>query len=82
MDISPDIATWAVSGAASAGIAFGIIKTQMRNVMTYENHRTICEKERQKTDRVLENVFENQREMHGMIKEIHGFIKAKNGGNL
>jgi len=82
MDISSDMATWAVSGIASAGVAFGVIKTQLRNTMTYEKHREICEKERTETNRVLDKLFDSQRELHGMIKEIHGFLKAKNGGNL
>ena len=82
MQIDTDIAVWAGSAVLSAGIAFGIVKGKLYNYMTYEKHRDICAAERKQTTEVLEKLFSAQKEEHGMIKEIHGYIKAKNGGTL
>ena len=71
-----------VTGALSAGVAFGIVKGKMYNYMTYDKHRDICDKERGRTTEVESKLFDAQREMLGMIKEIHGYLKAKNGGSL
>ena len=82
MDLSPEIALSAGTVIASAGIAFGIVKGRLYNYMTYDRHREICESERKKTTDSLDKLFDLNRETLGMIKEIHGYLKAKNGGGL
>jgi hypothetical protein len=82
MELSPETAVIIVSGTVSAGIAFGIVKGKLYNYITYEKHREICAKERGQTSEALDKLFASQKEAHGMIKEIHGFLKAKNGGQL
>lgn len=82
MEISSDILTWGVSGAVSAGIAFGVIKTQLHNTVTYEKHREICQREREVTSKAIQELHDRTTEVLGMVKEIHGYLKAKNGGQL
>lgn len=77
-----DFVTWAVGGALSAGVAFGIVKTQLHNKVGYEQHREMCRKEREESNRVAERVFDKLDDCTKMISEIHGYLKAKNGGNL
>ena len=82
MDIGGETITWGVSMVLSAGVAFGILKGKMYNYITYEKHREICAKEREETNRVLSKLYDAEKETHGMIKEIHGYLKAKNNGKL
>ena len=82
VEVNPDVAVWCVSGVLSAGIAFGVVKGRLYNYMTYDKHREICALERKETNKKLELLFTAQKEEHGMIKEIHGYLKAKNGGVL
>jgi hypothetical protein len=60
----------------------GDIVEVLRNTMSYEAHREICAKERAETNKALNQLFDAQKDAHGMIKEIHGYLKAKNGGGL
>jgi hypothetical protein len=82
MEIGDGLIQWGVSGILSGGIAFGIIKGRISNLMTFNTHREICEKERAKTDTALSEIRESQKDIHGMIKEIHGYLKATHGGSL
>jgi len=82
VEVPSELMQYALTGSLSAGIAFGIIKTQLRNTMSYEAHREICAKERAETNKALNQLFDAQKDAHGMIKEIHGYLKAKNGGGL
>jgi hypothetical protein len=82
MNIGAEVVVGIASIAASAGASFGIIKTRLNGTMTYGKHREICDKERAITNAALQKLQEMQVEMHGMIKEIHGYMRAKNGGTL
>lgn len=82
MHIEPALALSAMTVIASGGVAFGLVKGKMYNYMTYDKHRAICETERKETNEALGKLFEAQKEAHGMIKEIHGYLKGKNGGSL
>jgi len=68
---------------AVAGLgAFGVVKGKMYNFMTHDQHRQICSKEREETTRVQDKLFKAQAETRDMVKEIHGYLKAQNGGSL
>jgi len=82
MEVSSDLVTWGVSAMFGGGMALRVVKTQIKNTMTYETHRQICSKERIERNRMLDKLFDAQKETYGLIKELHGHIKAKNGGNF
>ena len=67
---------------AAALVAFGVVKGKMLNYVDYEAHRKICLKEREETTRINDKLFLAQQETRDMVKEIHGFLKAQNGGRL
>ena len=68
--------------AAAGLVAFGVVKGKLYNYITHEQHRDICSKERTETNRVHDKLFKAQEETRDMVKEIHGYLKAKNGGVL
>ena len=82
MEVSPEIITTGVASILAAGVAFGIVKGKMYNYVTYDKHREICNDERARADIKFNKLFEAQTESRDMIKEIHGYLKAKNGGSL
>ena len=63
-------------------VAFGVVKGKMYNYMSHGEHRDICAKERAETNRIHDKLFAAQAETRDMVKEIHGYLKAKNGGIL
>jgi hypothetical protein len=67
---------------ASALIAFGVVKGKLHNFITYNEHRKLCAAERSETNRINDKLFAAQAETRDMVKEIHGYLKAKNGGKL
>ena len=82
VDIDHPIIVSGASVLASGLVAFGVLKGKLYNYMTYDKHREICAAERKETKESLQQLFVAQKETHGMIKEIHGYIRAKNGGSL
>lgn len=82
MDVTNDFVVLGISSIVSASVAFGVLKTRIQHTVTYEKHREICAKEREETSVALNKLFEAQKDMHGLIKEIHGYLKAKNGDTL
>lgn len=68
-----------ITGILSAGIAFGVLKSSS---LTKDEHKNICDSERKKTEEHLNRLYDTQGKTFGMVKEIHGYLKAKNGGNL
>jgi hypothetical protein len=67
-----------LSGAAGAGVA----KVAMKNYVDWPSHREICTQKRLEAENKIDTIADKQQEIFGMIKEIHGYIKAKNGTGL
>jgi hypothetical protein len=82
MDINSEVITWTIGGALSAGVAFGIVRGKLHNFVTFEKHREICEKEREKTDKITQRIFDKLDQTNKLVSEIHGYLTAKNGGSL
>lgn len=72
----------AIPVAVAGLVAFGVVKGKMYNFVSHDQHREICSKERQETNRIQDKLFKAQAETRDMVKEIHGYLKAQNGGQL
>jgi hypothetical protein len=65
--------------AASAGVAWGVVKAKMYSFITFEQHRGICRESKKDSDEKMDLLFEQVRNIAGTVNEIRGYLKGKDG---
>lgn len=82
MDVSTEFLAQSGGALFTIGVAWGIVKSSLRNKVSYGSHSEICDKVQEAVKADIADLRQKAADSYGMIKEIHGYIKAKNGGQL
>lgn len=77
VQVETSVITWGIGALVAGGISFGIVKGKLSEFMTFKDHQSICHNAIESVYKTIGELRSENREMYGMIKEIHGMIKVK-----
>ncbi len=82
INIADEATRWIIGIVGAGGVAWGTVKYKLYNKIGYREHGEICSKATTPIMDKINTIETRQADIIGMIKEIHGYLKAQNGGSL
>ena len=75
MEVSAVTAGLVICGGSallSAGVAFGMVKGEMMNYVTYSRHQTMCKEKSEETNKVLTSIQEDIKQLIHDVGKLDG----------
>jgi hypothetical protein len=82
MHIGPEAALSVGVGLLTGGATFGALRSRIMQAMTYGKHREICDHVQAGVKEEIKDLSTKLGETHTLVREIHAFLRGRNGGQL